>query len=235
MSFSPTAANDASAWPASWPGPDAGAASPTSADQIAFRQLRHQTKNALQSLLCAVYDSADRAGTPAMRALAEELQERICLSAAISDALFGFTERPAPLNQRLPALASAMLRQLGGAPHCIELMVTVDSPAPPDQDDTILRVAHEMIGNAIKHGLHARLVGHIEIHLSSSRSRTRLTVADDGWGLAHRQDGDGQGLLLMRDLARGHAGQVSLERVQDWTVATLDLPTTARHNLMRLT
>ena len=48
--------------------------------------------------------------------------------------------------------------------------------------DAAARVAHELLGNAVKHGMRARLVGRIAARVVSDEGRVLLTVTDDGWG-----------------------------------------------------
>lgn len=194
------------------------------AGPIAFRQLRHQTKNALQRILCVLQVTAEAAETPAAQALIEDLQKRIRLTATISDALFGLTAMPAELAVRLRRLAGDMLLQLAAPEQRIALEVQVEGGVGPTWlDDTVLRVAHEMLSEAVLQGLRGHADGAVGVMLTVLTDRTRLRVSDDGRVRREHDDDDG-GLAIMRDLARAQGGRVWLARDAGLTVATLELP-----------
>ena len=196
-------------------------------DVVAMRQLRHQTKNALQRIIAQVA-SSDLRATEAGTALAEDIERRIRLSARISDALFGLTAAPGPLDVRLTALCNATVALLSHPKQVISVDVTVAGTCPDALQALIVQVAHEMVGNAVKHGLHMRLTGRISLRLwagglgdAEDRSVT-LMVSDDGWG--PRKTKDGEGLTIMRALAEQYNGSVSLSRHTGWTEARLTIP-----------
>ena len=196
-----------------------------SADAIAMRQLRHQTKNALQRIIAQVAGS-QLCATQAGRALADDIERRICLSARVSDALFGLTACPAPLQQRLTALCEATLKLMADVEQTITLDVMVTGACPAGLDETVVKVAYEMVSNAIKHGMHMRLVGRIAVRVrSQGDGATLLRVSDDGWGPGC--DGAGEGLPIMRCLAAREGGTVAIERADGWTVASMTLPRVA--------
>jgi two-component sensor histidine kinase len=204
-----------------------GASAPCPANDGAdadFRQLRHQTKNALQHMLSVMAQHPGLRDTEAGRALAAELRRRVALAAAVSDALFGFTRAPAPFAERLGSLCESVAALLRGPDQDIRVVVVLDGPCPPALQETVLRVAHEFVGNAVKHGMHTRLAGRIEVRLEGDEEgRVRLAVVDDGWGCAG-QPPAGEGLSLARLLAAREGGTVALGRSGGRTAATLDLP-----------
>jgi two-component sensor histidine kinase len=105
----------------------------------------------------------------------------------------------------------------------IRVEVTVAGECPEPLRRLVLRVAHEFVGNAVTHGMRARVVGTISVHLSTGiDGRTALVVADDGWGFDSSQDA-GEGLEIAGDLAASAGGTVSLLRTHV-TVASLQLP-----------
>jgi two-component sensor histidine kinase len=188
-----------------------------------IRQLRHQTKNALQRIVGLIEEYPGLQDSETGQALAADLQRRILLAAAVSDALFGFTSAPWPFAQRLSSLCEAVVALLRGAHQTIGLDVVVNVRCPPTLHDTVLRVAHEFVGNAVKHGTHARSRGRIEVRLVAKDSGVRLIVTDDGWGCPEKPL-QGEGLSLARQLAATERGTVDLERRGNRTVAKLDLP-----------
>lgn len=196
---------------------------PAVQDPAAFDQLRHQTKNALQRVLCEIVGHAGLQRTPEGRRLCAEVERRILLTATLSDALFGLTREPGPLLARLRSLGETVVDLLGDPDQVIRLDVAAESRCPAALGDAIVRAAHEFLGNAVKHGMHARLVGRIAVNVRDEGRRTTLVVTDDGWGCGE-PPARGQGLRIVQALADQHGGTATLRRDGGLTVATLSLP-----------
>ncbi len=198
---------------------------PAAPGDVAMR--RHHTKNALQRIMAQVA-STDLRATEAGSALADDVERRIFLSARISDALFGLTAAPGPLDVRLTALCNATVALLAHPKQTISVDVFVSGTCPDALQALIVQVAHEMVANSVKHGMHMRLTGHISLRLwtdkpgDSGKGGVTLLVSDDGWG--PRKGIDGDGLPMMRQLAEQHGGTVSLSRDDGWTAARLTVP-----------
>jgi two-component sensor histidine kinase len=205
-------------------------ADPRSAGDLAFRQLRHLTRNALQRIIGSIHHLPELTRTAEGRRLASEIERAICTSAAISDALFGLTRDPGPMAERLRSLCTCLLTLFADPDQSISLDVEVEGVCPPELRVSVVRVANELVGNALKHGMCLRSEGRIAVRLSSDRKgRTILRVTDDGLGAAAAQDGGrggGEGLRLARAIAAGHGGRVTL-RHDTVTTAELELPGTA--------
>jgi two-component sensor histidine kinase len=116
-----------------------------------------------------------------------------------------------------------MTALLGVPGQDIRLRLRLAVPCPEPLQEAVLRVAHELVGNAVKHGLYARLAGEIEVRLENDGSELRLLVLDDGWGWAEPMVA-GEGLSLARVIATREAGRVTLDRKGNRTVAMLALP-----------
>jgi len=191
-------------------------------DELDIRQLRHHTKNALQRIMAMIAQAPGLHDNPAAELVAQELERRICLSADLSDALFGLTRAPGPMSERLQGLSDAVIEMMRDPDQRIYLDVTAQGICPPALREAALRVAHELVGNAVKHGMRGRASGRITLRLDSTHRRTRLWVIDDGWGIPGRLR-NGEGLSLALGLAEQHDGTLRL-----WndcgTVAVLDLP-----------
>jgi two-component sensor histidine kinase len=189
---------------------------------IDLRQLRHHTKNTLQRILGLIAEAPGLCDTPAGEKIARELEYRIGLSAAISDALFGLTDAPASMAERLRRLAGAMVDMMRDTDQVIRAGVSVRGCCPGFLRETVMRAAHELMGNAVKHGMKGRPSGRIAIRLVSDEDATTLTVVDNGWGFTGKPR-SGEGLMLARSFAARHGGSLSLDS-EDGTVATLELP-----------
>lgn len=195
------------------------------ADRLSLRQFRHLTANALQRILHEVAQQDGLRSTAEGRRLCEDIERRVLLSAALADALFGMTREPGLLPVRLRRLGEAVIGLLGDPDQMLDLDVAVEGRCPAVLEEVVMRVAHELLGNAVKHGMHVRLVGRIRVDLASGPRGTRLVVADNGWGSCHRP-GHGQGLGLIRALIAPFGGTLDTLSGRDGGgfTAEVDLP-----------
>lgn len=172
--------------------------------------LRHLTKNALQRILGQVLETPGIEASPAGRALAGEIERRIKLSAAISDALFGLTQSPGTLSARLRSLCQSVIDLYADPAQMIGLEVTVECSLPGALEPNLLGIVQELVGNAVKHGMHMRLMGRITLHLESDpHGSALLTVANDGWPIGDERAA-GEGLELVAELAAAVGGRMEI-------------------------
>ncbi len=187
---------------------DPAPARDTGAEPLDMRQLRHQTKNALQRILGVLMATPQDAGGASI----EDVARRIRLSAEISNALFGLTQSPGPMQVRLERLAAAVVALMSAPGQAVGVQVLVDGDCPAALRCAVIQVAHEFVANAMKHGFCARTHGTIRIALSSRPgSCLRLLVSDDGRGV----DADaapGEGLGIAAALALRMGGTVTLRQ-----------------------
>lgn len=192
---------------------------------IDFRQLRHQTKNALARILAQV--SVGLASPDACRQTAADVERRIMLTAQISDALFGLTREPGPFANRLHTLCDGVVGLASETDQYITLTCSVSAEPPSALAETVLRVAHEFVGNAVKHGMHMRLLGRIDVSVTMAGAGLALEVVDDGWGCGGAPI-SGEGLSVAQILAGTCGGTVSVQRVGDRTVSRMEIARVAR-------
>ncbi|WP_428542531.1 ATP-binding protein [Rhodopila sp.] len=190
--------------------------------ELDLRQLRHHTKNALQRIIAVFAEAPGLGDTPQGERIVQELEHRIGLSATISDALFGLTNAPGPMAERLRHLAGAVVDMMRDTDQVIRVGISIRGYCPANLREAVLRSAHELISNAVKHGMKGRTTGRIAVRLVSDDCRTTLTVLDNGWGFAGKLRA-GEGLALARGLAARHDGSLSMDG-DAGTVATLALP-----------
>ena len=194
----------------------------TESARLAFRVLRHRTKNALQRIM-AQCEGAELRRTTAGAALADDIQRRILLSARISDALFELTAEPAPPEHWLGALVGATVDLLCDDVQTIQAETETHGRCPEPLVPIGLQVAHEMVGNAVLHGMHMRLLGKVFVSLRvSGDSAVDLRVHDDGWGPGTAKTGEGRSIVAR--LAEQHGGSASLGRMAGWTLARMYIP-----------
>jgi two-component sensor histidine kinase len=189
---------------------------------IDLRQLRHHTKNTLQRILGLIGKASALYNTPEGERIARDLEHRICLSATISNALFGLTGAPGSMGERLRQLGGSIVGMMQAPDQTIRIAVSVRGTCPAHLHESVLRSAHELIGNAVKHGLKDRPAGRIAVRLNSGTSVTTLAVVDNGWGCPGRPR-EGEGLALARAFVAQRGGTLHLES-SDGMVATLELP-----------
>ena len=196
-----------------------------SAESNEFRQLRHQTRNALQRILIRVDEVPRLAESREGRRIADDVRRRIVLTAAISDALFGFSERLGPLSARLRLLSESVIALYGDATQTIRLDVAVSDAEDLScgRETAILRIAHELVANAIKHGMHMRLLGRVAVRLAREAGGALvLSVANDGWRMEEPAR-FGEGLGLVEELARLEGGELRV-RTRPETMIEVRLP-----------
>jgi two-component sensor histidine kinase len=192
------------------------------APDIDLRQLRHHTKNAMQRIIALVSEMPGLCDSPGGEQIARELEHRIALSATISNALFGLTDAPASMVERLRQLGGAVVDMMREADQSVRIGVSVRGNCPPHLREAVIRAANELIGNAVKHGMKGRSLGRIAIRLVTEDGTTTLSVVDNGWGFSGSPR-FGEGLSLAESFADRHGGSLRLESA-DGTVATMELP-----------
>jgi two-component sensor histidine kinase len=185
---------------------------------IACRQLRQNTRLILQRIVCLIADSPTLGRTPQTAAFAQDLIGRICLSADLSDSLFD----AAPLDglkSRLLILANGLVRVFADPAQEITVEVTAEGNIPPALNNVILKITHELVANAVRHGMHWRGRGRIRIRLlRRAQGALRLTVSDNGNGfpplIKH-----GDGLQLVQTLATRHGGVMTISSSAETAVS----------------
>ena len=190
--------------------------------EIDLRQLRHHTKNTLQRIIALIAELPGLHDSPAAETIARELEYRIGLSATISNALFGLTEAPGSMADRLRQIGGAVADMMRAPDQVIRVGVSVRGTCPAALREAVVRGAHELIGNAVKHGMKSRPSGRISVRLVSEGGITVLTVSDNGWGFSGPPR-LGEGLLLARGFAERHGGSLRLESCGG-AVASIELP-----------
>jgi two-component sensor histidine kinase len=177
-----------------------------------FCQSRHQTKSALQRIICLILDEPVLSLTRAGRDAAEDLVRRIDISAAISDALFGLTHSPFPLPERITSLVDSLIALHADIEQSIalDLRITDGVAISLERESLILQIIHEIVLNALKHGMYMRLVGTITIEIRPARcGGLTMSICNDGWAMDPRLSRN-EGLSIVWDLAAQEGGEVNL-------------------------
>lgn len=185
-----------------------------------LRQLRHQTKNALQRILIHVLEVPELDKHCEGRRIAQDVARRIVLSATIADAMFGLTHALEPLPERLRSLSESVIALYADTTQIIRLDVIVADHAglSRDRETSILRIVHELVANAVKHGMHMRLLGHISVRLARGTDGSVVcSVVNDGWRIED-QALHGDGLDLVEELVQAAAGEMRIKTKPQTTI-----------------
>lgn len=190
---------------------------------LEFRQLRHQTKNALQRIMMRVLEDPRLGASREGRQIAEDVGRYIRLSAMLSDALFGLTHAPPPLPERLRLLSNGLIALHGDDTQMIHLLVSVSEhiTVGPERADNILRIVHELVSNAVQHGMKKRLLGRILVRLDGlADGNLLLSVANDGWRMEEAAPRS-EGLEIVQELAWVEGGEVRIKTCPQTAVEVL--------------
>jgi GAF domain-containing protein len=111
-------------------------------------------------------------------------------------------------QQGLVAALRQHLAGLVGDGLQIDLEATSYAPQPPEQEETLFRIAQESLNNIVKHAQATQ----VQIELRTANDLCRLVVRDNGVGFdpADAQAPGRMGLQGMRERAAAHGGEVGL-------------------------
>ena len=85
----------------------------------------------------------------------------------------------------------------------VQLELKFEGICPATHEKTVLRVADELLSNAMEHGYDARQRGQIFVHvISRAGVGVQVSVSDDGWGFDHDPIIDGNGFHLLRQIGQ---------------------------------
>jgi hypothetical protein len=83
----------------------------------------------------------------------------------------------------------------------VQLELKIEGICPAMHETTVLRVADELLSNAMEHRFYRRLRGHVFVHLVSRAGvGVQVSVSDDGWGFDSGPIIDGNGFHLLRQI-----------------------------------
>jgi two-component sensor histidine kinase len=175
---------------------------------LAFRQLRHNTRNTLQRIIYLLTDARELSAFPGGSALAQDLIGRICSATELADSLYAITQPYGGMAARLQTLSRSLVRLYGARTQEVEIKLIVELECDGQFADVVLQIAHELVGNALKHGLRGQPGGEIEISLTRNRAGSViLAVTDSGNGFVAEAK-KGEGLCVAQELADVYQGRI---------------------------
>jgi hypothetical protein len=117
-------------------------------------------------------------------------------------------------------LASGRSRKL-----VLQLELRFEGICPSTHEIATLRVADELLSNAMEHGHYARQHGHVFVHVISRLGvGVRVSVSDDGWGFDSGPIIDGNGFHLLRMIGDLYVGTAKTAPFVAKTTVTVIIP-----------
>jgi glucose-6-phosphate-specific signal transduction histidine kinase len=115
----------------------------------------------------------------------------------------GYSRRSSQLRRAFEELllvrCERILSSGGSQKLVVQLELRFEGVCPSTHEKTVLRVANELLSNAMEHGYCARQRGHVFVHVISRIGvRVQVSVSDDGWGFESTPIIDGNGFHLLR-------------------------------------
>jgi two-component sensor histidine kinase len=131
----------------------------------------------------------------------------ILRSTVIRDRSQGSSQPGHPFEELLLGHCERMVAG-GRSPELIvRLELKFEGICPAAQEKTVLRVADELLSNAMEHGYHARQRGLVLVHvISRGGVGVQVSVSDDGWGFDSGPIIDGNGFHLLRQIGDLYIG-----------------------------
>lgn len=203
--------------------------------QVADRDLflaefDHRVKNNF-AIVASLLELQRRRADPDTAAALTDALMRVESIARAHNHLYRGSDRPGAVEIRdyLEELCVALRDALTLEPK-IDLTCHSDSAAlARDRAVSIGLVVNELVVNATKHAFAGRTRGSIDVRFASRPGGWRLTVRDDGVGIAsmpkpkRRRDDGGLGTRLIDSFARQAGGTVSVESGEGGTLVTFDI------------
>jgi PAS domain S-box-containing protein len=181
--------------------------------EVLLKEIHHRVKNNMQVISSLVSLQAGRSRDPAIREVLDEVSYRVRSMALVHEKLYQSADLAhIDFADYLRSLLSFIWRAHGPAAAEIRLNLDLERlDLPVDTAVPLGLMVNELAGNAIKHAFKGRKSGEVAVGLKrTSDSKVRLTVSDDGVGLAEGvewRNSDSLGLRLVHMLA----GQLKAE------------------------
>jgi two-component sensor histidine kinase len=196
---------------------------------ILLREVQHRVSNNIQVVSALLQLEARAATDPGARKALGEAAARTALVARIQRSLSSADGRPTEFVSLARTIVDDALAAAGRADVVVEIPAA-EGGLSAEEATPVTLILLEAVNNALEHAFPGR-PGRLEIRLDVADGMRRLTVADDGDGLASPTTGlpEGLGLRLVQGLARQLGGDWSLTPGPAGAVACLVWPDRAAH------
>jgi PAS domain S-box-containing protein len=193
-----------------------------------LKELYHRVKNNLQVIASMVGMQGRACPDPMAKTALEEASGRVRAMALVHEKLYQSGDLS---SIALDGYIAELCARLGEAANAGARGIVIECQAEPvkiglDMAVPLGLVLNELVSNCLKHAFPDGRRGHVVVQLVRTGERLRLSVRDDGIGMALAQAGTFPrtlGLRLVTALSAQLDGEFSLE-TRDGTVASLVLP-----------
>jgi len=184
--------------------------------EIILKEVHHRVKNNMNTMKSLLFLQSQSVKNGAVGSALLDASGRLQSMYVLYEKLYrssAFTELS--LKEYVPALVDEVL---GIFPNADDVRVSTDIEdiaMDPKVLSTLGIIVNELITNAMKYAFAGRAGGSIDISMSRSGDRMRLTVRDDGIGMPESVEfgnSSGFGLMLVSMLTQQLSGSVRLER-----------------------
>jgi two-component system, sensor histidine kinase PdtaS len=192
-----------------------------------FQELNHRVKNNLQLISSLLSLQASKIRDPQARQGLEVSLDRVHSISLVHDLLYrradiSYVDVPTYLKALIERITTAYLA--GGRVDC-----TVDADPlslSPDQCIRLALIVNEVVTNSVKHAFPDGGTGHITVTFRRTEGALRLSVTDDGIGLARQPDADAPhlGMTIVELLAKYLGGSCQQVSGAFGTIVTVSFP-----------
>jgi two-component sensor histidine kinase len=183
---------------------------------LMLAEMQHRVKNYFQLILAMIAVERPKLPTETGRAIMSKVAERIMAVSLANDQLtVGQPNQAVAMATYLKALCKSLDAQRDG----VSISVKADEISmPSDRAVPVGLIVNELVTNSLKYAFDDREGGSVIVELlaGGGAGRTVLSVSDNGRGFDPKKV-SGNGLRLIRSLARQIAGQVEQETSPEGT------------------
>ena len=180
---------------------------------VSLRELKHRMKNNLQLLSRILRDQGERAGSPEIQGALRDASVRLMSIMSTLDELVQLPGERISLRHVLEEIRSNVLNNMLTPAQGISIVVTGTALAVPAETGvSVALVVNELTQNAVRHAFPDGRPGRIELRVETGVLSARVSVRDDGVGMAEVLGEGGIGLNLVRTIVREKlGGEVSIQ------------------------
>jgi PAS domain S-box-containing protein len=192
-----------------------------------LQELGHRIRNSLQIIVSIVSLEARNHKSGQGKAALERVSHRIAALGRFYSALGGTSSAE---EVDAATYLEALCRDLIASVHqengiSIALQTDIESePLPVDRAIPLGLIVNELVTNAVKYAFPSETKGTVVVTLKHTPGELRLTVSDDGRGIARRRTDSGVGGRLVEAFAQQLGGHIERESGNKGTSVSVTLP-----------
>lgn len=175
--------------------------------EMLVREVHHRVSNSLQMVQSFVSMQANQTSEPAAKDALEATQNRIKAIGKVHQNLY--TRRDLStidLDEYLETLVAELRENMSENANSVELVFSAEHvEVSPDDAVNVGVVVNELVSNAAKYAFPENRTGRVSVELSSMEDGYRVTVSDNGTGIADgaAPEGTGLGMRIINAITRG--------------------------------